>query len=295
MLGDIFTIIAPVILCAGIGFIWAKKGVPYATRFVTTLVTNIGFPCMIFAALVKADLDPRMLGTMGLAAVVTLAGFVVVAVPLLRLMGAELRAFLPAMMFANTGNMGLPLCLLAFGREGLALGVAYFAVNSVFVFGLGPAIAAGSAKPGELLKIPLLWSALAALAVKLGGVPIPAWMMNTLDLVGAIPIPLMLITLGVALAGLKVSSFGRSLVLSLMRLAIGFGVGWGAAVLLGLEGAARGVVIIECAMPVAVFNFLFATLYDHRPAEVAGTVLISTLISFALLPALMWFVLGGVN
>ena len=293
MLGEIFTIIAPVILCAGIGFIWAKKGVPYATRFVTTLVTNIGFPCMIFAALVKADLDTRMLGTMGLAAVLSLAGFVVVAMPLLRLVGAELRAFLPAMMFANTGNMGLPLCLLAFGREGLALAIAYFTVNSVFVFGLGPAIAAGNAKPGELLKIPLLWSALAALAVKLGGVPIPAWAMNTLDLVGAIPIPLMLITLGVALAGLKVSSFGRSLVLSLMRLAIGFGVGWGVTVLLGLEGAARGVVIIECAMPVAVFNFLFATLYDHRPAEVAGTVLISTLISFALLPALMWFVLGG--
>jgi len=249
--------------------------------------------CLIFTSLVKADLDAGALGTMGLLALVTAAAFAVIAGTILKLAGTELRAFLPPMMFANTGNMGIPLCMLAFGEEGLALGIAYFTVNSILVFGLGPAIAAGSARPGEILRIPLLWSAVAALAVKFGGIPIPPWAMNTVELIGGLPIPVMLMALGVSLAGLRVASMARSVALAVLRLVMGFGVGWASAELFGLEGAARGVVIIECAMPVAVFNFLYATLYDNRPAEVAGTILISTLISFATLPALMWFVLGG--
>ena len=67
--------------------------------------------------------------------------------------------------------------------------------------------------------------------------------------------------------------------------------GWGLAEALGYEGAARGVLIIECTMPVAVFNYLYAQLHDNRPEEVAGTVLVSTVLSFLTLPALLWFVL----
>ena len=293
MIGQIFNIIAPVILCAAIGFVWAKRGTPFATGFVTTLVTNIGVPCLVFASLVRTDLDAGALGTMGLVALATITAFAVIAATVLKLAGTELRAFLPPMMFANTANMGIPLCMLAFGDEGLALAVAYSAVNSILVFSLAPAIAAGRARLDKVLRLPILWSALAALAVKFGGIPIPLWAMNTVELIGGLPIPVMLMALGVSLADLRVASMGRSVALSALRLIMGFTVGWALACLLGLEGAARGVVIIECAMPVAVFNFLYATLYDNRPAEVAGTILISTLISFATLPALMWFVLGG--
>ena len=71
----------------------------------------------------------------------------------------------------------------------------------------------------------------------------------------------------------------------------GFAVGYGLAEALGYEGSARGVLIIECAMPVAVFNYLYAQLPENRPEEVAGTVLVSTVLSFLTLPALLWFVL----
>ena len=291
MFAEIFSIIAPVLLCAGIGFAWAKKGVPFETAFVTRLVTNVGFPCLIFATLVRVDLTFETMGTMGFASLATVAVFAAIAIPLLRLFRLEQRTFLPVVIFANTGNMGLPLCLLAFGEQGLALGIAYFAVNALLVFILGPAIAAGTAKPSEVLRIPLVWAVLAALLVKFLAPPLPDWLFGTIELLGGFAIPLMLITLGASLAGLRIESLPRSFGLSVFRLVMGFLVGWGAAEVLGYEGAARGVLIIECAMPVAVFNYLYAQLHDNHPAEVAGTVLVSTALSFLTLPALMWFVM----
>jgi predicted permease len=61
--------------------------------------------------------------------------------------------------------------------------------------------------------------------------------------------------------------------------------------MMGLEGAAKGVLIMQCSMPVAVFAYLFAMRYDRQPQEVAATVVISTVMSFLLLPALLWYVL----
>ncbi|NQV85306.1 MAG: AEC family transporter, partial [Rhodospirillales bacterium] len=117
------------------------------------------------------------------------------------------------------------------------------------------------------------------------------WLFKTLDLLGGFAIPLMLVTLGVSLAGLKIASLHRAVWLSVFRLVLGFGVGWGLAEAFGFEGAARGVLIIECALPVAVFNFLFAQAHDNRPDEVASIVLVSTALSFMTLPALLSFLI----
>jgi len=293
VIAQIFAVIAPIFVCAGIGFAWVKRGMPYEPAFITKLVMVVGFPCLIFSSLVQSELDLNALAEMGLAAVVTLAAFAAVAYPVLKLAGQEIRAFLPPMMLANTGNMGLPLCLLAFGDTGLALGIGYFTVNGLLAFILGPTIVSGSSNLMDVLKLPLIWATILALVFKFGGVPVPEWALNTLTLIGGFPIPLMLITLGTSLAELRITTLGRSTALAVLRLAMGFTVGVGAAHLLGLEGVARGVVIVECAMPAAVFNYLFAHSYNRRPAEVAGVVVISTALSFATLPALIWYVLPG--
>jgi predicted permease len=187
--------------------------------------------------------------------------------------------------------MGLPLCLFAFGEPGLALAIVFFAVSSMLQFTVGVGIAAGSADPRRLLRLPLIYAVAAALAVMATGAPVPAWLANTAELIGGLTIPLMLFALGVSLARLQIGSLRRSLALSLVRIlggvALGFGIGWA----LGLSDAARGVLAIQSAMPVAVFNYLFAQLYRREPAEVAGMIVLSTLISFATLPALLLLVL----
>ena len=74
----------------------------------------------------------------------------------------------------------------------------------------------------------------------------------------------------------------------LIGFAVGVGVAWG-FVLPPLEA---GVVIVECSMPVAVFNYLFALRYNRSPEAVAGSVVLSTVIGFCLLPLLLWLVLS---
>ena len=123
------------------------------------------------------------------------------------------------------------------------------------------------------------------------GIEVPPWLANTTRLIGGLTIPLMLLTLGVTLAGLRVTALWRTIALSILRLTMGFSVGYGLATALGFEGVARGVLIVECAMPVAVFNFLFAQRYDRTPSEVAGMVLISTVMAFAMLPLVLALVL----
>jgi len=187
--------------------------------------------------------------------------------------------------------MGLPLCLLAFGDEGLALGITYFAINSFFHFTLGVAISSGTMSLKSLLRNPMFFTVLLTLTLVFFNIHAPAWIVNTTDLFAGLSIPLMLMALGVSLSQFRISSIHRSLGLAALRLVLGFIVGFSSATLLGLESASKGVLIIQSTMPVAVFSYLFAYKYQRSPEEVAGTVVLSTVMSFVTLPLLLWFVL----
>lgn len=291
LLAEIFTIVAPVFICALVGFVWVKRGYGFDTEFVTKLVTNVGTPCLVFSTLIKVTIEPAAFGQMAAAALITLAVFLALSWAILKMLGLDRRAFLPALAFANVGNMGLPLCLFAFGQEGLALAITYFAIFVTVLFTVGVGIAAGASRAADLARMPILYAVAASLAVLFGGVAVPGWIYETANLLGGLTIPLMLIALGVSLAGLKITSLPRSFGLAALRLGMGFAVGWATATALGMEGAARGVLILQSSMPVAVYVYLFAARYNHHPEEVAGMVIISTVLSFATLPALLWFVL----
>jgi hypothetical protein len=288
---ELAAIVAPIFICAGIGFAWARLRRPFESEFVTAVVTTVGTPFLVFSSLTRLPLEMTTVGEMAGAACLAFAGFAFVGIAVLKAARLSFRSYLPALMFPNAGNMGLPLCLFAFGEHGLALAIVFFAVSSTLQFTVGVGIAAGSADPRRLLRLPLIYAVIAALTVVATGVRVPAWLANTADLIGGLTIPLMLFALGVSLARLQVRSLKRSLALSLVRLLGGVGLGFGIGWALGLSEAARGVLAIQSAMPVAVFNYLFAQLYRREPAEVAGMIVLSTLISFATLPALLLLVL----
>ncbi|MBT3307038.1 MAG: AEC family transporter [Alphaproteobacteria bacterium] len=291
MFSQLFSVIAPVFICAAIGYVWKRQNRPFDADLITALSVNIGTPCLAFYTLTSTNLEPDSFNRMAAATGVTMIAFVVLYVPVLKVAGLSQRAFLPALTFGNVGNMGLPLCLLAFGEQGLALAISYFAINVIVMFSFGVAVAAGAASWRQLARLPVIYAILGALVFLYTGATPPDWVSSTTRLLGGLTIPLMLITLGVSLAGLGIQSLPRSLGLSVLRLLSGFAIGWATAEGFGMEGAARGVLIIQCAMPVAVFNYLFALRYNNQPEEVAGTVLLSTALSFLTLPALLLFVM----
>jgi hypothetical protein len=293
MVFAILDVVLPVLLIAGIGTLWGHRRWPFDTEMVASLSTTVGVPCLVLDVLMRVKLDMAALGQMVLAASLGVVVTGLVAGLVLRVARLPQRPYLPAMMFGNTGNVGLPLCLFAFGPEGLALAIAFFVVTAILNFTVGVAIAAGRASPWGLLRTPAVWALALALAMKAGGVTLPAPLAETVSLLGGMTIPLMLLALGVALARLRPGGLGRAAALSALRLALGWGIGFALVWAFALEGVVRGVVLIEMAMPVAVFNYLFAQRYGNRPEEVAGLVLVSTLMAVALLPLLLWLAWGG--
>lgn len=284
-------ILAPVFICVGLGVAWVRTGEGFDTPMVTKLVTVIGTPAMVFYALVTANLDKGLFMQMGLAAVAANALFLLAGMILLPLFGLSRQAFLQTITFPNIGNVGLPVCYLAFGDQGLALAIAFFVVYVAIQFTVGIAVVAGGFSFRTLLTMPVIPATLIAMLFLLTDTAIPKWLLNTTDMIGDLTIPLMLFTLGVSLASLKLSNIRVAFGVASMRLILGVVVGVGLAWVLGLQGAAAAIVILQCSMPVAVYAYLFAQLYNQRATEVAGVVVVSTFMSIVSLPLMLVYVL----
>ncbi|MFT6558082.1 AEC family transporter [Sneathiella sp.] len=288
----LFNIIAPVVICAGLGYYWSKSNRSFHMETITGLVSNIGAPMLIFTTLVQLEGDLTEFLEFGFIALIALITFVPIGFVVLKLLKLDYRDYLPALMFPNTGNMGLPLCYFAFQQEGLILALAFFTIHAVLQFTFGVWIASGSGSITQFLKTPLVYAVSISLALRWFEVPMPLWVIDTSKLLGGMTIPLMLMALGVSLASLSAQHLKEATILSVTRLLMGFLVGLGLSELFGLEGTARGVLILECTMPVAVFNYLLSLRYGRAAGQVAGTVLVSTLLSFLTLPLLLLFLLG---
>jgi hypothetical protein len=206
-------------------------------------------------------------------------------------MRLEIGTFLPSLIFPNIGNMGLPLCLFAFGETGLALALTIFLLVFTLQMSLGIVLVAGKGNISHLVKQPVLWATVIALVLVAMDWTLPAWLDNTTRLIGDVTIPLMLMTLGVSLARLRVAKWKHSLLFSVIRVAGGFLIALVVADWFDLQGVERGVLILQSSMPVAVFNYLLALKFEREPGEVAGMVLLSTLLAFFCLPFIVAFVL----
>ncbi len=287
LLGDLLATIAPVLITVAVGFVWGRAGLPFDTNQITRLITLVGTPCLIISILLKVSPALEVLGTVALISAISVTVMGLAGAILLRGVHLSCKTYLPSLIFANNGNMGLPLCLFAFGDSGLALAIAYFTVTAVGQFTVGQAIAAGPGPLRQIWRTPLIWAVAVALMLMATETDLPRWASNTINLIGQLTIPLMLLALGVSLSRLKVRTLVRSSVLAGVRIGGGLALGFLLVWLFGLEGEERGVVLIQASMPVAVFNYLFAQFYGNRPEEIAGIVLISTAMSFVVLPFLL--------
>ncbi len=205
MLSQLSAVVLPVLLVAGIGFTWAKMGRRFDSVFLTDIATNIGTPCLVAHSLMTLDIAPEAMADMGVAVLTAVAGFLVLGFVVLRVLKLSINSYLPALTFPNTGNMGLPLALFAFGQEGLALAVVYFSCTVTLQFTLGISLSAGNLSVSRLIRTPTIYAVLISIVLLLLGLELPAWIENTIGVLGDITIPMMLLTLGVSLAQLKVN------------------------------------------------------------------------------------------
>jgi len=276
---EILNILAPAALLAVVGLVWAKFGPDFEIGFVSTLVVNVAMPALLFHTLATSTVSLSLLGEM------------VVATLCVHLEAGKDWRLCIAHVVGNTGNLGLPVCFFAFGDDGLAYAMAFFSVQCLLLFSLGEAVLSGNASLKPALRSPILHAVWIGALVRYMDLTLPVFFMETTALLGQLVIPIMLITLGVSLAGLSIRSLPSTIKWSMIRTGVALLVGFGVAELFGLEGVARGVLIIETTVPVAVFNFLLAIRHNRDSTEVSGLILVTHLSAVVYLPILLGFLL----
>ncbi|MDR5857867.1 AEC family transporter [Halomonas eurihalina] len=287
MFAELFAVMAPVLAGAGLGFTWIRLGHDYPVAFVTRLVFNIGTPALVIASLSGADIDASSFGRTMLAAALVITLMAGVSFILARLLRKDWRVMLAPSMYPNTGNMGLPVVLYAFGEAGFAFGITVMVTVSLFQFTLGTVLASRGNPLKSLAKTPTVYAILIALTLLLTDTELPLWLANSVDLISGFTVPLMLITLGVSLASIQVRSLRSGIGFSLLRIPLAALAAWGIGSLLALPPMAHGILILQMSMPVAVFNYLFAQRSRREPEYVASLVFCSTLLSLIYLPILL--------
>ncbi|MFM9271555.1 AEC family transporter [Halomonas elongata] len=287
MFAELFAVMAPVLAGAGLGFTWIRLGHDYPVAFVTRLVFNIGTPALVIASLSGADIDASSFGRTMLAAALVITLMAGVSFVLARLLRKDWRVMLAPSMYPNTGNMGLPVVLYAFGESGFAFGITVMVTVSLFQFTLGTVFASRGNPLKSLAKTPTVYAILIALTLLLTDTDLPLWLANSVDLISGFTVPLMLITLGVSLASIQVRSLRSGIGFSLLRIPLAALAAWGIGSLLALSPMAHGILILQMSMPVAVFNYLFAQRSRREPEYVASLVFCSTLLSLIYLPILL--------
>ncbi|SEM39843.1 AEC family transporter [Halomonas caseinilytica] len=287
MFAELFAVMAPVLAGAGLGFTWIRLGHDYPVAFVTRLVFNIGTPALVIASLSGADIDASSFGRTMLAAALVIVSMAGVAFVLARLLRKDWRVILAPSMYPNTGNMGLPVVLYAFGEAGFVFGITVMVTVSLFQFTLGTMLASRGNPLKSLAKTPTVYAILIALTLLLTDTELPLWLDNSVDLISGFTVPLMLITLGVSLASIQVRSLRSGIGFSLLRIPLAALAAWSIGSLLALPPMAHGILILQMSMPVAVFNYLFAQRSQREPEYVASLVFCSTLLSLIYLPILL--------
>lgn len=287
----VLEIVAPVFLLAGIGFVWVKLGFEYRIRFVTQLAMTLSVPCLIFVSLMQTEIEPAALTSLVFASIAAYAVVTIVVLLFVWALGLQRQTYAAPLIFGNTGNLGLPLAIFAYGDTGLSYAIIIFAVMAIWSFTFGIWLVAGKGSTGKVLKEPMVAGTVLGAVFLWQGWETPVFLTNTLSLVGQMAIPLMLITLGVALARLQASGIVKAAVLSGLKLVLCAGVAWAVASYFDLGPVAFGVLVLQVATPVAVTSYMIAEKYGADAQEVAGLVVASTLMSVASLPLLLAFVL----
>ena len=277
----------PVFVIAGVGFLLARfAGVQVQT--VSRLTFHALAPALVFKTLASSTAASGQVGRMTLFYVlVALSAAVMarlIAIPL-RLDRRALSAFLLVVVCSNSGNYGLPVTLLAFGREALMYASVYFVASSMFSYTGGVLLAASGRRNvrdalAGVAGVPAVYSATAALLIMSLGIHVPGAVMSPITILSDAAVPMMILVLGMQLERAarpeRPVVVAAAVVVSLVLTPL---AALGLARLVGLQGAALQAGVLQTSMPTAVITTILAVEYDVLPGFVTSVVFASTLLS----------------
>ena len=288
----IFEVLFPVFFVIGIGYYLGKKNPKIDTNFITDFAGNIGTPAMIFYTVTTTGISFSIFTQYFIYALIMIGGFAVIGLIFLFLLKKDLSMELPPLILPNTGNMGIPICLFAYGSQGLGVASAIASVIILFHFTLGIFLAKKKFSLDIVIKSPPVYAIIISVIFLYFQIETPLFLENTTFLLTYATIFLVLMSLGIALTRFKFS-LKDSIILSLCRVILGPLIAFIIIYNFDLSGFAAGVLLIQSAMPSAILNYLVGSMYSPKKVveSIASTIVVSTVASFLTIPIIVFIAL----
>jgi len=284
-------VIVPVFFVIGIGYYLGKKNPEINTDFITTFAGNVGTPAMIFYTITTTGVTLSVFTEYFIYALVIIGGFSLVGILFLLLLKKDFISELPPLILPNTGNMGIPICLFAYGTAGLGVASAIASVIILLHFTLGVLLAKKSFSLEILIKNMPIYAIIVSVIFLYFQWDVPGYLENTTFLLTYATIFLVLMSLGIALSRLKVVSWTHASILGAVRVILGPLIGFGLIKYLNLDGFSAGVLLIQSCMPSAVLTYLVGSMYSEKKVvdSVASVIVTSTIMSFITIPIVVYY------
>ena len=290
----LFEVVFPVFFVVGIGYYLGKKNPKIDTKFITNFAANIGTPAMVIYAVTSTGINFEIFRDYFWYYLLAIICFSIVGIINLFLINTkDIIRELPPLIFPNTGNMGLPICLFAYGSQGLGVSASITSLIILMHFTVGVFLADRKFNLDVIIKNPPFYAIIFSSIVLFYEIDMPVFVINTTEWLMYVTIFLILMSLGIALTRLKVFSLNNAVISSITRMFIGPLIGIGLIWFFDLEGFAAGVLLIQCSMPSAVLNYLVGSIYSPKKVvdSVASTIVVSTVMSFITIPIVVYFAL----
>jgi len=286
----LFEVLFPVFFVVGIGYYLGKKNPKLDTSFITNFGANIGSPAIVFYSVTTTGLTFEVFKSYFGYYFLAIIGFSIIGIIFLLILKKDVVMELPPFILPNTGNMGLPICLFAYGSQGLGVAGAISSLIILFHFTLGVFLASKKFNFGIIIKSPSFYAVLISVLFLYFNIETPNFVINTTMLLTYATIFLILMSLGIALTRLKVFSFNNALFSSIGRVIIGPIIGFVIIKFFNLTGYAAGVLLIQCSMPSAVLTYLVGSMYSPKKIvdNIASMIVVSTVLSFVTIPIIVF-------
>ena len=293
----LFEVIFPVFFIVGIGYFIGKKHPNLDTSFITNYSANFGTPSLVIFALTSTGISFAFFAEYFIYSLIMLTSFGVVGLIFLILMKKDYVRELPPFILPNTGNMGIPICLFAYGQLGMGVAAAISSLVVTLHFTLNIFLAKKQFDFKVIIKSPAFYAILITVFILYFQIETPKFVINTVMLLAYTMIVLILMSLGIGLTQMKIFSFKSSIITSIGRVIVGPVIGFIIIKIFNLNGFAAGVLLIQSSMPSAILCYLVASMYSPKVIvdNISSMIVVSTLMSLVTVPITVFFALKYFN
>lgn len=290
MIYKIIEILFPVFIIVLIGIFYAKR-VKIDIDSINKINLDIFIPFLIFYSISSKLPNISVLGYFSLGAVIIVFGSGLILYPFIKLMKIDINSFLPAMMFNNSINLGLPLALLSFGQEAMALFIALSLVQVIGQFTVAEMMYGGKIDIKAMFKNPVIIATSFGLIFNYFNISFPSTINVTFELLSQVAIPLILFALGVRLSTVKLENIKIGIIGAILCPLSGLIMAFLAIYLFEYSELQQKLLILFGLLPTAVLNAILAEKYNKDSSMVASIVAIGNLFTIIYMPIALYFLL----